>query len=237
MPALRCGDCAVNVVITGANRGLGLGMAQLYAERGDTVFAGARQVDEAPELQALARAHGKSVHALPLDVTEDASCTAFARALGVPVDILINNAGVYAEGDTLDSLSFAEAAHTFAVNTLAPLRVTQAVAKKLRRPGAKVVHITSKMGSIADNRQGGSYWYRMSKAALNMGGKTMALQWQDEGITVALLHPGWVRTRMGGKGALLDVQTATRAMVSTIDKLQLAQSGGFFNYDGAAIPW
>lgn len=228
----------MNILITGANRGIGLGLTKLCVERGDQVMATARHPEQAAELHALQKKHGKQLQLLALDIGDIKSVHTLTSNLGdTTLDLLINNAGVYGEGDHVAELDWAAMSHTLDTNALGPLRVCQAMAPRLKRPGARVVNITSQMGSIADNRGGGSYGYRMSKAALNMASKTLALEWESAGQVVVTMHPGWVRTDMGGSRAPLTVEKATEAMLRTIDELTSEQSGHFLNYDGRNLPW
>ena len=228
----------MRALITGANRGLGLGMVQLLLARGDEVYAGARDPDAAVELQALLPTAAGRLHLLVLDATERASVDAVAGRLPAGgLDLLINNAGTYGGGGSLAEVDLDDCAQTFAVNVLGTLRMVQACLPALRRPGAKIINISSLMGSIADNSGGGSYGYRMAKAALNMASKNLALELGPAGISVLALHPGWVQTRMGGAKAPLSVAASTAAMVRTIDQFGPTQNGHFLNYDAATLAW
>jgi len=224
----------MRVAITGANRGIGLEFARQCLDRGDEVWAGVRAPERAVELEHLAGPSGSPPHVVALDVNQPASVRAFARALGdAALHLLINNAGV--TGLRLNALALAEAddvLHTLAVNAVGPLRVTQALLPALRVGKAKVIHVSSALGSISDNRDGGSYGYRMSKAALNMLARTMAAELRREQIVTALLSPGWVQTGMGGPDAPTPVDASVRGMLRVIDSLTLAKSGGFFDTRG-----
>ena len=228
----------MHTLITGANRGIGLGLTKLCVERGDQVYATARHPEQAADLHALQKQHSKNLKVFALDIASAESAAALAGELGqVTLDVLINNAGVYGAGDHIASLDWANLTQTLDTNALGPLRVCQAAAPRLKKPGGRVVNITSQMGSIADNRGGGSYGYRMSKAALNMASKTLALEWSSAGLVVVTMHPGWVRTDMGGAQAPLTVEKATESMLHTIDALTSEQSGHFLSYDGRNLPW
>ena len=228
----------MHILISGANRGIGLGLVRVFIERGDTVVATAREPRGAQELQALQAQYAAQLQVLPLDVDDDASCAALAGQLTAgSLDGLINNAGRAGGGDALESLDFAVGEAVLRTNACGPLRVTRALAAALRRPGAKVLNVSSRMGSIADNQQGGSMFYRMSKAALNMATRTLALQWQPEGITVWAMHPGWVQTRMGGRAAPTAVATSATALAQFFVEATPAVAGGFFNLDGQPLPY
>jgi NAD(P)-dependent dehydrogenase (short-subunit alcohol dehydrogenase family) len=164
----------MRVVVTGANRGLGLGFVEAFVARGDDVWAGTRKPAEAKELQALAALSGGKVHVLALDVTKDADVQALAAAIGdAPVDVLINNAGIAGRwNSTLASFDVEEALRCFDTNALGAIRVTRALIPNLRAARGKVINMTSLMGSIGDNGSGRAYAYRMSKAALNMATRT-----------------------------------------------------------------
>ena len=227
----------MRAVVTGANRGIGLELARQLVARGDTVDAGARDPEKAGELRAL----GCRVH--QLDVGDARSVEAFARAVEGAVDVVINNAGVHGGNrqslrQLTEDLTLGDATRTFDVNALGPLRVSLALLPQLRRGTAKkLVHITSGMGSIADNGSGGSYAYRMSKAALNMAAKTLAVDLRGEGITSIVINPGWVQTDMGGERAPTPVTDSARAILQRIDEVTLDQSGEFINWNGKRYPW
>lgn len=221
------------LVVTGANRGIGLELARQARSRGARVIATARRPMDAPELTAL----GVRVEAL--DVADPASVKRFARALGgLPVDTLINNAGIGGGSAPLAELDPETLLDTFRVNTLGPLRVTQALLPNLRAGrDRRIVQITSLMGSIADNSSGGSYGYRASKAALNMVTKSLSIDLAGEGFVCAALHPGWVRTAMGGSNAPLSVEESVAGLLLVIDGLTLEQTGAFLDFDGETLPW
>ena len=165
---------------------------------------------------------------------------AFPTQLGDrPVDIFINNAGVYGPRDSsFGNVDEANWIPVLRINALAPLLLTQLIVENLRRgQSKKLLYVTSKMGSIDDNKGGGSYVYRSSKAALNAVVKCISVDLASEEMAVAVLHPGWVRTDMGGPNGLIDSQTSVSGMIEVIRNLDLGSSGGFFNYDGTVIPW
>lgn len=221
------------VLITGANRGIGLEYARQFEAKGYTVIGTARKPGDATELAAL----GVRVEAL--DVTDAASVAALAKRLeGVPIDVLVNNAGI-ADRDESSVLTtdIALFERTFAVNTLGPLRVTQALLPNLRAGGRKhIVNMSSRLGSIALNN--GNYpAYRASKAALNQINRNLSVDLGKQGFVVVVVHPGWVRTEMGGAEAPLLPDESVRGLVALIERLQSSDNGRFYDYLGAEIPW
>jgi NAD(P)-dependent dehydrogenase (short-subunit alcohol dehydrogenase family) len=226
------------VLITGANRGLGLEFSRQFCEAGWKVFATAREPDKAEELRKL----GDGVHVLQLDVTEAASVAGMARALEQqPIDLLINNAGVGVAidgGPQLSGIALDDFEHVMQVNALGPVRVTQALLPSLRLgKGKTIVCITSGLGSLTWNEQGGYYGYRESKAALDMFTRSLAAELKPEGFVCIALMPGWVKTDMGGPDAQLTPEQSITAMRKVIDQLKPADSGTLWNYDGTTPPW
>ncbi len=220
------------VLITGANRGIGLALAKQYLGRGDRVIAVCRQ--GSAELDAS----GAQVES-GVDVTDDAALSALAKRLGdTRIDVAWLNAGILSReslGD-IDDQGFEALRNQFEVNALGPLRVVQALLGHLARH-AKVAIMTSRMGSVADNTSGGYYGYRASKAAVNAIGKSLAIDLRPRDISVFLMHPGYVATDMvGGSGDITPEQSAER-LVSKLDVLELDQSGSFWHSDGSALPW
>lgn len=225
------------VLITGANRGIGLEYTKQYAEQGHSVYATVRELQKADALQALAGQYAH-VHVLQLDVADVTAIRALANQLSdLSIDILISNAGVYPPsrfGDT-DAPAWL---HAFQINTLGTYYLAEAFLPHMQRaPQARLIAMTSKMGSIADNGSGGEYIYRSSKTALNMVVKSLALDLRQFNIAVAMLHPGWVRTDMGGPNGLIDTVTSVTGLRKVIDALTMAQSGEFIAYDGKTVPW
>ena len=218
-----------SIVITGANRGIGLALARAYASRGDKVIAAVRSTTD--DLDAL----DVEVHE-GVEVTDDAAVQRFADSLAESsVDALIANAGIHSN-ETLDDLNWERIRRQFEVNTLGPLRVTRALLPRLH-DGSKVAIITSRSGSIGDNGSGGTYGYRMSKAAVNMGGVDLALDLKPKGIPVLLLHPGMVRTDMGGGPGAVEPEDAAARMVARIDEMTLETTGRFLHAEGYELPW
>ena len=220
------------VLITGANRGIGLALTQTCVARGDTVIAVCREGSEA------LRRTGAGIET-GIDVSDDATVADLARRIdGVRIDALWLNAGILQRNalGSIDADGFAGARRMFEVNALGPLRVAQTLLPNLGE-GSKIAIITSRMGSMADNASGGSYGYRASKAAVNAIGKSLAVDLQPRGIAVFLLHPGYVATEMvGGHGDLTPAQAATQ-LVKQVDSLDLARTGTFWHSNGTALPW
>lgn len=229
-----------NVLITGCSRGLGLEWARQLAEAGRRVFATCRHPGEAQALTALAeRLPLLSVHRL--DVTDPADILALRWELeDAPLDVLLNNAAVYLDKDAhmLGSVRYDEWLRTFDVNTLGAVRMTEAFLPNLRRADRPlVVTVSSHMGSIADIASADALYYRSSKAALNAAMKGLAAALETYGVGVLLLHPGWVRTRMGGPMGALSEQQSVRAMCRLLEGFSPDQHGRFFRYDGSELPW
>ncbi len=215
-------------LVTGASRGIGLELCRQLAARGDRVIAACRKAS--PDLQAVGCRIVEDV-----EVRDDASVGRLAATLGDErIDVLVNNAGVLSR-ESLGSLDFDAMRRQFEVNALAPLRVTQALLPKLGK-GAKVVIITSRMGSVADNGSGGYYGYRMSKAAVNMAGKSLAEDLRPRGITVLLLHPGMVATDMTGRQGIPPADSAAM-LIKRMDSLGLPETGSFHHANGEPLPW
>lgn len=227
----------MRIIVTGANRGIGLEFVRQLAEAGHRVEATARNPQKATELQAFAE--GKSVNVHALDVTDEQSVASFVNALGdAPVDMLINNAGVYPKSGGIGGLDYDAFRFGFEVNALAPIRLAEALLPSLRKSDQKkIVHITSQMGSIEDNGSGGAYAYRMSKAALNMGNKSLANDLSGEGFTCLAVHPGWVQTDMGGPNAKITVEKSVSSMLGAIHDRGPEQSGEFVSWNGSTLPW
>jgi NAD(P)-dependent dehydrogenase (short-subunit alcohol dehydrogenase family) len=229
-----------SVLITGANRGIGLGLVRAYAADGWRVLACCRRPEAAPDLSRLAAASDGRVSIHPLDVTDPRQVAALPQVLGrEPLDLLINNAGVYGPSDAeFGNTDVAAWLDTFRVNTVAPMKIMEALADHVARSRRRVIAcVSSKMGSMADNRSGGSYVYRASKAALNAVVASAAVDLRPRGITVVALNPGWVKTDMGGPNAEIGVGESVAALHGILDRLTLADSGRFIDVDGSTIPW
>lgn len=234
------------VLITGANRGIGLGVARRYAERGDRVLAGCRNPDEAAALDTLRERTGQ-VQVLPLEVTSEASIEAAVEAVTESdgkVDILLNNAGIspgdvtHRRADGRAVFDADRALDMFRVNAVAPLLLAQTFLPLLRRGTTpRIVNVSSGAGSLAYKTEGGLYSYSASKAAQNMYTRALAADLRDVGVTVVALDPGWVKTDLGGPNAWITVEESATGIVSVIDTLTLDDTGEFFHYKGEHVPW
>lgn len=219
------------ILITGANRGLGLEFARQYAADGWRVLATVRD----PLSGRAASEAGAEVYVCDMaDVNSIQRLGASLR--GVEIDVVLANAGVYGERQSFGAVDPDEFLRVMRTNALGPLKLAEALAGNLA--GRKVfAAMSSKMGSIAENSSGNFYAYRASKAALDMVVKGLSLDLKDQGVTAIALSPGWVRTDMGGPSAPLDAPTAVAGMKKVLDRLQPGDSGKFFHYDGSEVPW
>ncbi len=225
------------VVITGGSRGIGLELARQAAQKGMRVIAGVRSPAKAA---ALKDAVGSRGEVLELDVTSDKSVRAFADQLRTrlkSIDILINNAGIYLDASAgIENIESSMILETLNANSAGPVRVTQALLPFLRAASApKVATISSLMGSMTDNTSGGAYAYRMSKAAVNMFVRSFAAD--EKEIIAITLHPGWVKTEMGGAGAPLEPARSAEGLWTVIQSCTQGDSGKFFNHAGRELPW
>ena len=219
-------------LVTGANRGIGLEFCRQLKARGDDVIAVCRS--SSPDLDQL------DIEVIEdVDVADPESVAQLAsRLTGRRIDILINNAGVLRRDSlgTLAAESVTDMVDQFRTNSLGPILVTEALMPNLQK-GSKVGIVTSRMGSVTDNTSGGYYGYRMSKAAVNIAGVSLARDLADRGIAVALLHPGYVRTDMTGQEGFIDPDEAARGLIQRLDELSVTSSGGFWHTNGEALPW
>lgn len=226
------------VLITGANRGLGFHLAKCYASNGWQVYACCRHPWKARHLKNMAL----NVSVIKLDVTSPRSIRRLAKKLqSEPIDILINNAGLMEPlnskfGSITSAKPFQE---VFAVNTIGPYLVIQALFHNLMlgKTSKIIANISSDMGSMNDDKIGGYYIYRSSKAALNSITKSLAIDFKTRGITVVALHPGWVKTDMGGLHAQISPQESAEGLYNVLNSIQLKDSGHFFNYLGEQLSW
>jgi NAD(P)-dependent dehydrogenase (short-subunit alcohol dehydrogenase family) len=227
-----------HALITGANRGLGLEHVSQLLKREWTISAAVRDPDSADALKALDPGDGR-LNILAYDASDLNAAKALKEKVTGPIDILFANAGVMGPKEQ----AFGEAANdgfldTFRVNTLAPLALAEAFADQVAQSQLKVIALqSSRMGSIADNDTGGRYAYRASKAALNAVGKSLSIDLKDKGVVVLTLHPGWVRTDMGGPNGLLTPSEAVSAQLDLIARANPAMSGRFFHISGEDLPW
>ncbi|NBX17931.1 MAG: SDR family oxidoreductase [Proteobacteria bacterium] len=240
----------MKILVTGANRGIGLEFCrQLLAQEFglQSLVATVRDPSKATELQTLASSSQNRLHIVALDLATDDNARTNAAGLidrikasglsagPLSFDGIINNAGIYLdEGDSISSFDFDVFRKSFEINTLGAFKVLKALDSTLAR-GARILQITSLMGSLSDNRSGGSYAYRSSKAALNMMNLCYAQERKD--VTSVVIHPGWVQTDMGGRNAQLAPEESVAQMLRVFRNLKPSHSGRFFNYDGSELPW
>jgi NAD(P)-dependent dehydrogenase (short-subunit alcohol dehydrogenase family) len=227
----------MRILVTGANRGIGHELVRQLVERGDDVDAVSRTPQE---IVYEDKAADSRIRLFRCDIADDASVRALAAELGdAAIDMVINNAGVGGGNrQSLRDLDFAEALRTYNVDALGALRVSLALLPHVRRGQVKkLVHVTSGLGSIGDNKSGGYYAYRMAKAALNMMAKNLAMDLRGDGITSIVINPGWVQTDMGGPHAAITPSESVRGMLRVIESATLAQSGEFLDWNGGRYPY
>ena len=220
------------ILITGANRGIGLEFARQYAANGWDVVATARNPVEAGELKALDAVRVEQLELRELDTVED-----FGRRIEAPLDLLIANAGTWKPESAETAEDGRAWAEMLSVNCIAPYLLARACLDRVAAAKGKMIAITSGMGSIADNDSGGYVPYRSSKAALNMAWHSLAIDTRRLGVIAAVLNPGWVKTRMGGSQAPTPPAKSVAAMRRVIESLRPEDSGGFYNHDGQPYPW
>lgn len=237
------------VLITGASRGLGLEFVRQYSARGWRVLAGARNPDAATALTTLRGTAGPGVEIHPLDLMDHASIDRLATQLrGVPIDVLVNSAGTMGRGDfATEGLGFGRFGHSnfedwadvFRLNVMGPMKMAEAFVDHVAdSAGKKIVTLTSILGSIEKNRIGSLYAYRASKAAVNAIMRSMSIDLaKSHGIAATAIHPGWVRTDMGGPRADIDAETSIAGMIRVIDALTIESAGRYWMYDGSELPW
>ncbi|MCE2030035.1 SDR family oxidoreductase [Sessilibacter corallicola] len=224
----------MNIVITGANRGIGLALTKAYLSQGARVFALCRTTSEALSATTAEVIEG-------IDVSDDSALATLAEHLkqtlgsGESIQVLINNAGILTN-ESLGAMDFEAIAEQININSIAPLKVTAALLPLLSK-GSKIGLVTSRMGSHTDNSSGGYYGYRMSKAALNSAGVSLAQDLKPHGIAVALLHPGFVQTDMVGGAGDIPPETAADGLIKRLEELSLSNTGGFWHSNGEQLPW
>ncbi|CAM2887597.1 SDR family oxidoreductase [Vibrio rarus] len=225
------------ILITGANRGIGFGLTEHYLKTGANVIATYRDEASSEPLIDLTQ-HYENLHIRPLDVTDYTAVKRLANEFE-QLDLLINNAGYYGpKGVAFGNVDVQEWRKVLEVNTIAPLKLVEAFYPALEKSNEKRIAIlSSKVGSMTENTSGGGYLYRSSKAGINSVIKSLHNDLNPQGFTVLALHPGWVKTRMGGANALIDVNESVNGLVNIIEHASKEQSGGFFNYDGQEIAW
>jgi NAD(P)-dependent dehydrogenase (short-subunit alcohol dehydrogenase family) len=227
------------LLITGANRGLGLEFVRQYATEDCFIFACCRHPEEADALQTLQKNHPNKIQIQQLDVTSMTDIEKLQQLITQPIDILLNVAGTLIMDPPLGKLEIENFTKTFLVNTVSPIKMTEAFTKQVAKSHLKlIVALSSSMGSIAENTSGGYYSYRSSKSALNMVMKSAAYDLMSHGIKVLLLHPGWVKTRMGGTEAALEPEISIAGMRKVIESYNPpAGEVTFYRYNGEIVPW
>ncbi|MGB3299750.1 MAG: SDR family oxidoreductase [Phormidesmis sp.] len=230
-------------LVTGANRGIGYEYCRQLQSRGDDVIALCRHSSEALDLLSKSPDSKASVHVKTgIDISDDEAIAALIQFLQQqPIDVLINNAGIYRQS-SLESLNIDGIREQFEVNAIAPLQLTQSLLPNLKKStakgGAKVAIMTSRMGSIGDNTSGGSYGYRLSKTALSMAGKSLSHDLKNQGIAVAILHPGLVSTDMTNfNDSGISPEESVKGLLARIDELTLETTGTFWHSNGEVLPW
>jgi len=229
------------LLISGANRGIGLELTRLYAEHGDRVFAGCRSPEQAQELDALSGQYPGQISILPLEITDEACidrCVLQVMNEANALDILINNAAINDEGETISTFDADQANRQWQVNAVGQLLVTKKFLGLLKTGNApKIINITSEAGSISRMDRFRGYYYFASKAAMNMFTRCLAWDPETDGITTIAMHPGWVRTDMGGPMATLSTEESAKKILSVVDRLSPQDSGKFYTYTGDEYPW
>jgi len=229
-----------SVLITGANRGIGLAHARRFVARGARVFATARSPAEAGELTVLAAEHEGQIEVLAYEAGDPEAPVRLKAALGgAALDLLFANAGAMGGSrQSFGSVDIESVVQLIRINALAPLKLAEALADNVARSERKLIAFQSSlMGSVADNRSGGYYAYRLAKGALNMIARSVSVDLRPRGVIAVALHPGWVQTRMGGENAPVSVEKCVAGQQRLLDSLTPADSGRFFNFDGRELPW
>ena len=228
-----------NVLITGANRGLGLGFVENYLGKNVNVVSTTRDIKGSKELLALKERFPDNLEIFELDLLKESAGDTIANLIGDrPIDILINNAGVGSTNQHFEAVSPKPWLEVLKVNLIAPLMVTQSIIDNVKKGVAKKIYfLSSQLGSIGDNTSGGMYIYRSSKTGLNQVIKSLSVDLKPQGITVVSLHPGWVKTDMGGPNAPVSIDESIKGMMQVIDTTDIRDTGRFLNYDGKELPW
>ena len=223
-----------NILITGANRGIGLKFAEILSAN-NNVYATARDITKADDLEKL-----DNTELLELDLLDKDSIKSFCSELkDIPLDIIINNAGIFQDEQMEETILDPELwLDEIMINAIGPVVLSQKLKENIMSGNdKKIIFISSQMGSIDDNYSGGYYFYRTSKSALNSAAKSLSIDWKADGISVLMLHPGWVRTDMGGSNAKLDIDTSVSKMLDVINSLDMSKTGTFLNYEGKKLEW
>ncbi len=227
----------MNILITGAARGLGLAFTRVYLEEGHTVYAGIRS-DIGGELSALTKEFPSTLHPVLLDVCDTASCTRAASEIAEEIHLIINNAAIQEKTSKLllEENDLDECLAVFDTNSLGPLRVAKAFLPHLKKD-AVIANISSEAGSIASSWRKSEFGYCMSKAALNRGSVILGEYLKERGIHVMCIHPGWLQTDMGGKNAIHNPDENARILAEYIDAYKSAENTPFFDFEGQIFPW
>ena len=228
-----------NVVITGANRGLGLGFVKNYLGKNVDVVSTTRDLKSSKELLTLKEKFPNNLEIFELDLLKESAGETLANFLGErPIDILINNAGVGSTNQYFEAVSPKPWLEVLKVNLIAPLMITQSIINNVKKGSDKKIYfLSSQLGSIGDNASGGMYIYRSSKTGLNQVVKSLSVDLKPQGITVVSLHPGWVKTDMGGPNAPVSIDESIEGMTQVIHTTDIKDTGRFLNYDGKELPW
>ena len=228
-----------NVLITGANRGLGLGFVKSFLAKNVNVICTTRNIPGSKELLECKKKYPKNLQILELDLLGENSENALSDLLSdKPIDIFINNAGVGNSNQRFGVVSSKPWVEVLKVNLIAPLTVTQSIIENIKKGSDKKIYfLSSQLGSIEDNTSGGMYIYRSSKTALNQVVKSLSVDLKPMGITVISLHPGWVKTDMGGPNAPVSIDESIKGMMKVIDATDIRNTGTFLNFDGQELPW
>lgn len=223
-----------NILITGANRGIGLKFAEILSAN-NNIYATARDITNADDLKKF-----DNTELLELDLLDKDSIKSFCSELkDIPLDMIINNAGIFQDEQMEETILDPELwLDEIMINAIGPVVLSQKLKENIMSGNdKKIIFISSQMGSIDDNYSGGYYFYRTSKSALNSAAKSLSIDWKADGISVLMLHPGWVRTDMGGSNAKLDIDTSVSKMLDVINSLDMGKTGAFLNYEGKKLEW
>ena len=223
-----------NILITGANRGIGLKFAEILSAN-NNIYATARDITKADDLEKF-----DNTELLELDLLDKDSIKSFCSELkDIPLDMIINNAGIFQDEQMEETILDPELwLDEIMINAIGPVVLSQKLKENIMSGNdKKIIFISSQMGSIDDNYSGGYYFYRTSKSALNSAAKSLSIDWKADGISVLMLHPGWVRTDMGGSNAKLDIDTSVSKMLDVINSLDMGKTGTFLNYEGKKLEW
>ena len=223
-----------NILIIGANRGLGLEFAKQYSNEENNVFATTRNKNDAKELYSI-----KNIKVFELDLNSDKSLDNFIKDISSQkIDILIHNAGIFRDEQLDEDLDINAWMNEMRINAVVPIILARKLKNNIQMgTDKKIIFISSQMGSIDDNYSGRFYFYRSSKSALNSAAKSLSIDWKEEGISILILHPGWVKTDMGGDNAKLEIPDSISQMIKVIQDLNVANSGSFVNYAGEKLEW